>query len=258
MARGAAAVCARQNGGAADGHPPFAREVLGDRIADHELCARHRHRRQEFSVRQLRQLFGLAAHSDEVLDVVVPRSDVLVADGPINGDLFARIGLKIQVAPAIALPAPHDGPAAHVPAANPQEGLVRRRGVGVFLVVYEELARPFVQRVAFFLNRLLVGHAPAVFHAPKTQLPDGHMLRVVFFGIDRAARLKNERVQPLLRELFGGPATGDSRADDNRVVLRFRHGYSSPPVAPVTGTQPSKRPGNIWKCSSCSAPICEV
>src|SRR5207245_2788697 len=133
--------------------------------------AGQRHRRQEFSVRQLRQPFGLAAHSDEVLHVVIPRSDVLVADGPINGDPFARIGLKIQVAPAIALPAPHDGPAAHVPAANPQEGLVRRRRVGVFLVVYEELARPFVQRVAFFLNRLLVSHAPAVFHAPKPQLP---------------------------------------------------------------------------------------
>jgi hypothetical protein len=68
---------------------------------------------------QLRQSFGLAGDPDELLDVVVPRRDIGVADRPVDADPFARIGLEIEIAPAVDLPAPHDRAPAHLPAANP-------------------------------------------------------------------------------------------------------------------------------------------
>jgi hypothetical protein len=48
------------------------------------------------------------AHTDEVFHVVIPGFDVLVANGPINSVTFLEIGLKIDVAPTVALSPPHD------------------------------------------------------------------------------------------------------------------------------------------------------
>ena len=55
------------------------------------LDAVERHRRQERPVRQLGESFALAAHTDEGLNVVVPRRQVCVAEGPIDGDPFPRL-----------------------------------------------------------------------------------------------------------------------------------------------------------------------
>ena len=102
------------------GRPP---KIFGDALLHLLLEAVHRHRRQELAVGQLRQALAAAADAGEALDVVVPRRDVLVADRPVDGDAVARVGLEVEVAPAVRLPAPQQRPAADVIAAHPVEAL---------------------------------------------------------------------------------------------------------------------------------------
>ena len=110
------------------------------------LDAVHFHRRQELAVGQLRQAFVLAADADETLDVVVPGRDVLVADRPVDGDAVLGVGLEVHRTPAIALPAPHDGTAADVIAADPVEAL--DLGVGMLVVVDEPVLGGLRDRIA--------------------------------------------------------------------------------------------------------------
>ena len=55
------------------------------------------------------------------LDIVVPGCEILVADRPINGNAFAPVGLEIEIAPTVAVPAPEEGAAADLVASVPVE-----------------------------------------------------------------------------------------------------------------------------------------
>src|SRR5207302_9346679 len=120
-------VNAREHGRAADGHDAIV-EMFGERIAKILLDASHFHRRQKFSVGQLRQAFGLAADPSELFHVVVPGRDVRIADRPIDCDPILQIRFKIEITPAIALPAPGDRFSANLAAANPGKVLAGSGG----------------------------------------------------------------------------------------------------------------------------------
>src|SRR5213080_2786213 len=124
MARRAAAMRRGEDRDPADRHDPLGGEPLGDAVPDHLLGAVQRHRRQELPVGQLRQSQPLAAHPDEPFHVVVPRRDVGVADRPVHAEAVPRVGLEIEIAPAVYLPAPHDGLAADLAATDPVKRLV--------------------------------------------------------------------------------------------------------------------------------------
>src|SRR5690606_11495372 len=80
---------------------------------------------------------SLSTHADETLDVVVPGLEVGVADWPVDAHAVAGIGGEVQVAPAIALPAPRQRAAADLIAADPVEAL--DLGVGMRDIVDEEV-----------------------------------------------------------------------------------------------------------------------
>src|SRR5205814_1425529 len=81
------------------------------------------HRRQKLPVRELRQILGLTADADEALDMIVPGGEIVIADRPDHRDAVARIRRETHPAPAITLPAPHDGAPADLVAAYPVEAL---------------------------------------------------------------------------------------------------------------------------------------
>src|SRR5437667_2996603 len=124
MARGTALVDAGEHRRAADGHDAVV-EMLGERVFEVQLDTGHFHRGKEFAVRKLREAFRLAANARKFLNIVVPGSDVGIANRPIDGDSVFQVGLKIEIAPAIALAAPGDGLSAHLAPANPGEMLSR-------------------------------------------------------------------------------------------------------------------------------------
>src|SRR6266566_386530 len=130
-------------------------EMFGEGVLEIQLDAGQLHGRKEFPVGELPQAFRLPADAGKLFDIVVPRSDVRVADWPVDGDPVFQVGFEIEIAPAVALPSPGDGLAADLAAANPGKMFSRIEGVGIFLVVYEKLVRVFVAGIiALALNRL--------------------------------------------------------------------------------------------------------
>src|SRR6185312_8203600 len=94
VACGASTVRNRENGGAADRQAAI-RKLLRNCLLDHNLRAVHLHRRQELSIRKLRQSFCLSRDADEVFHVVIPGLDVFVADWPIDTVAILEVGLKV-------------------------------------------------------------------------------------------------------------------------------------------------------------------
>ena len=112
------------------------------------LAAGKIHGRKELAVRHLLQAFTRAAHADEAFDFVVVGFELSIVKGPVLPVAVAPGRLELVVAVAIALARPAERLAADLPAANPHEGLVWREGVGILMVVDEELVAVFVAGVA--------------------------------------------------------------------------------------------------------------
>src|SRR5713101_3380468 len=146
VAGGASLVDAGEHGRTADGQHAII-EIFGERSLEVQFNAGHFHRRKKFSIRKLRQAFGLAADASELFDVVVPGSDVRVANGPIDGDSLFQIGFKIEIAPAITLAAPEDGLSADLAAANPGKMFSGFEGVRIVLVADKKLVRVFIASI---------------------------------------------------------------------------------------------------------------
>ena len=273
VAGAAPLVVAGENRGPSDRHAPRAAESAVDGTRHVLLDARHLHRRQEDAVRHLRQPFRPPADADERLDVVVPGRQVRVADGPVDAVSLARIGLEVQVGQPVALPGPHDRPAAHLPSADPQEGLVGFGRVRVLDVVDEELAAHFVAGVALALDRLFGRHRLTVVPAAVRHLVRGEVFGVVALGHDHRPRLEDEHAGPQLGQLLGCPTARHAGADNDRVVLLAaradveemaagdRHRPASPRGRPascgVSGAHPSNV-RNVVRYLSASSPTSDV
>ena len=193
VAGSAALVHLREDGGAADGHHAAIVEVLRDGFFHHAFGAVHFHGGKEFAVRKLRKSFGLAADASVLFDIVVPRLDIFVANGPIDGDAFLEVGFKVQIAPAIALAAPDDGLATDLAAANPGERFVGIGGEGIFQVVDEKLVGVFVAGVITLALDFLCAFAlGALIPAAEFEFPGGDVFDVVDFRDDGAAGFEDQ------------------------------------------------------------------
>ena len=223
VARGAPPVRLRENRGASDRQHPLPGEMLRDAVLDHLLRAVQRHRREELAVRELRQAERFARDPDELLHVVVPRRDIGVADGPVDAEPVARVRREVEVAPAVHLPTPHDGLAAHLAAPDPVERLVGIEAVGVVAVVHEELAAVLVARVAMALDELITLERLAVAEAAELHLPGRHVLDVITGGVDRSAGLEHQRLESALAQFLGRPPAGDPGPDDDGVEAGGGH-----------------------------------
>src|SRR5260370_26011796 len=167
VAGGAPLVDASEDGGTADGHHAIIK-ILGERVFQFQINAGHFHGRKKFPVRKLRQAFGLAADAGELLHVVVPGSNVRVANGPIDGDSLFQIGFEIEIAPAVTLAAPEDGLSADLAATNPGKMLSGIGGGTIVLVADAKLVAVFIARViALALDGLHPPALRAVVPAPR-------------------------------------------------------------------------------------------
>jgi hypothetical protein len=83
------------------------------------------------------EMIGVAANADELLDVGVPRCDVVVGDRPVHSIAEFLGSDELVRAPALAGTTPDDRLAADLVAPNPVEGL--RLDVGMVAVPDEEV-----------------------------------------------------------------------------------------------------------------------
>ena len=168
-----------------------AAERLRDALLHLALEAVHLHRRQELAVGQLRQAVAAAADAGKALDVVVPRRDVRVADRPVDGDAVARVGLEVEVAPAVRLPPPEQRAAADVIAAHPVEAL--DLAVGILDVVDEPVRRRRMRGVAGAVLLLLLREVGAREAVAARELPALHHRGRIVGMLHVAAALEDER-----------------------------------------------------------------
>ena len=152
MTRRASAVALGEDCGSTDGQDPLAGKKFGDCIFDHQFRTIHFHWGQELAIWKLRKSFGLTRDADEIFHIVIPGSDVLVANRPIDGDALAQIRFEIEITPAIRLSSPDNRAATHLTSPNPQKWLAGFCGVRILLVVDEEFAVPLVHPVAGLLD----------------------------------------------------------------------------------------------------------
>ena len=108
----------------------------------------------EAAVRQLGDVLGLSRNADVVLDQVVVRNEILVADRPVLAVAVERLAVQILFAQPVALAAPDVGASADdARAALPAERLVIGVGVGFLEIVGEPLVVPLAAGVAVALLR---------------------------------------------------------------------------------------------------------
>src|SRR5437762_3598891 len=132
----------------------LAAELLEQDIPAFRLGRVQLPRRQEFSVRQVRQVFLASLDANELLDVAPPRSQIFIAKGPVDAISLACVRLEVEIAPAIDAAPPHDRAPADVSSADPIERLPVRKGIRIVEIVDEELARVLVAGTGVALDRL--------------------------------------------------------------------------------------------------------
>ena len=246
LAAAAAVVRLREVRRAADDHGASA-ERLRDALLHLALEAVHLHRRQELPVRELRQAVATAADAGKALGVVVPRRDVGVSDRPVDGDPVARVGLEVEVAPAVRLTSPEQRPSTHVIPAHPVEAL--DFAVGILDVVDEPVRRRRMGGVAGAVLFLLPGELGAREASAPRELPALHHGGRIVGMLHVPAALEDERPQPLFGQLLGRPAAADARPDDDGVIRTLgrsgalnEHGRKDTGAACQVATRRARRP----------------
>src|ERR1700675_2733959 len=136
--------------------------------------------RQILSVGHCLEPIAITAHSDELLDVRVPRRDVVVADRPVDAVALSLGRGEFVLAPPLAGASPDYRLAADLVATDPVEGLFLH--VGVITVLDEEMSRVFAitrcladERI--FLQ-LLTRHCAAMRELPRIEIHRGVVLDV--------------------------------------------------------------------------------
>ena len=127
-------------------------ELAAEAARDQIFAAVQRHGGLKLPVRQLREPVARAGDAGMPLDVVVPRRELRVANGPIDRDAVAHVAFEIEIAPAITLPSPQQGAAADVIAAIPVETL--DLGVRRLLLVGPPVRLSLGQRIVALQDRI--------------------------------------------------------------------------------------------------------
>ncbi len=201
-------------------------QLLLDPRAQLHLGAAHGHGGMELAVGQLRNVLRLAGDADVVLDQLVVRDQILVAERPVLAVAVEGLALQVLLAEPIALAAPDVGASAdHARAALPAERLVVRIGVRLVEVVGEPLVVPLAARVAVALLRPRPPHQVARLVA-VLEVVGGDVLGEVLVAL-RLARFEQGHLDAGFRQSLGRPATRGARSHHDHIELRRLHVVSA-------------------------------
>ena len=167
----------------------------------------------------MREAFALSTDANERFDAVVPRSDVLVANRPIDGDTLASVGFEVEVTPAIDLASPDRRLAAYLPRTEPIKRLVLRSGVRIVHIIGPRPVAPFVERNRAPLTGLPAFDVAAIAETTEWHFPNGLVFRVVPGWHKQPPGFEYERTQSEFRELFRRPTAGHAGSNDDGVVV---------------------------------------
>src|SRR5581483_12492441 len=116
------------------------------------------------------------AHTDELLDAVVPRRDVGIAKRPIDPVSIALVRFEIQIAPAIAVTSPQQRAPADDVGPQPVVRLARRLNIWVLAVVVPEMYGRGIECARVALDVVIAGVQLAIDEIVIRQIPRRHVL----------------------------------------------------------------------------------
>ncbi len=177
--------------------------------------------RLELSIGKLRQTFARTGDTRMPFHVVVPRRQFVIADRPVDRDPLLGIGLKVEVAPTVALSSPGQRATAHLIASIPVEPLDLR--VRRFLFVYPKSEIFLIERVVPLEHGVGLLHGIRATAAVQVFPRSLGGVDVVLDVLDVAASLQQQHTQPFLRQLLGRPSAGNARADHDCVKTSRLH-----------------------------------
>src|SRR6266550_9041978 len=153
-------------------------------------------RRQKLAVGHCFEMIGVPADADELLDVGVPRRDVVVADRPAHPVPELLRSHELVLAPALTGASPDDRLAAHLITADPVERLLL--DVRVVAVLDEEVHGVLAVTRCLADQRILLEDLTRQ-RAAVPELPRIKIHRGIILDVDYVpASLEHERLEPLL------------------------------------------------------------
>ena len=188
------------------------------------IHARWRWWLKKVAVRIVRDAFFAAVDADELIDLIIPRRNVVVADGPIETESISRFRLEINLRHAQRNAAPVVGAATEHARAPPHEVLV-----GGYAVVDDGILPAFV---GLALHGVwFAGHIPAadggivksirLFRkacSAQRSIRECLKHRRFLDGIVVATSLEHQNFGAFFGENPGGHAASGAAADDDGVI----------------------------------------
>ena len=171
-------------------------KLFGALLDEHFAATRVKRREQMLPTRRVRDVLGTARHPDQILDFVVVRRHVLVADRPVFAPtVLQALGLEVERAEAVAAASPQQRSPAHGAQPRPGEFRAGRHPVGVFFGNGVEVVRPLLDLPLHALRRVavLAGLAAAAIGPLVRELVGIEILG----GVDHAPGFKAQHVQTL-------------------------------------------------------------
>ena len=185
-------------------HPPA--EFLADHVAGTKSPARQRHWRKELPVRKLFEPFARAADADKPFHAIVVGREIGIADGPVVAVAVAAGRFEIEIAEPVALTRPAERPSTDLTSANPHERLVGGKGVGVLVIVDEELMTVVIAGVAQPLHRLVLEQPLLIAKPAEFQLVGPDVLGEIASRHPGRAGFEHEHPETALGDFLGDPA----------------------------------------------------
>ncbi|MBX7122474.1 MAG: hypothetical protein K1X42_10125 [Opitutaceae bacterium] len=166
------------------------------------------HWRLELAVGEVRETLLGTTDPGETLNMVIPRRNVGIADGPIDGYTLSGIGLKIQVAQSEAQASPHERSAADLVAAEPLEGL--SFGVGIVDVVGPPILVQFSQNALAELDGMFGFQCERVASTMRHLPRAAEGVHIILDVLNVAPAFEQQHLEALLSQFLGGPTAADA------------------------------------------------
>jgi len=186
-------------------HDAPAKLALDD-LFRHHAATGERHRREELSIRHLRQALPRTTHADEAFDQIVIRFQFRVADGPVFSVAVMAGRFEFVVAEAITLARPAKGFSTYLSPANPHERFVWWESVRMLQIIHEELMTVLVAGIAQALDGLGAQKLLLIPEAAKFQLVGPNMFGEIAGRHAWRSRLQHQDGQATLGQFLGDPA----------------------------------------------------
>src|SRR5690606_21839527 len=159
-------------------------------------------------------------NTNKRLDIIIPRSYILISYRPIRSKAIFRISFKIQFTSTITLPAPYYATTSYLISPRPFKWLYL--DIWIVQIIHKVLLRSLIVIVNSTLDRtqasVFLGNSTS-----ERQFPGMEHIIVVCDMLHISTTLKNQSFQTFLTQFFSSPSAAYPCADNNSIIYVIIH-----------------------------------